>query len=76
MSALATRYITKALLTLEPLEERVIRERYFNDKDLWTLEKELFSHFKTRDVTRIRKIISNAERSLRSKLANLKDNYI
>ena len=76
MSELATRYITKALLTLEPLEERVIRERYFNNKDLWTLEKELFSHFKTRDVTRIRKIISNAERSLRSKLANLKDNYI
>ena len=64
MSELATRYITKALLTLEPLEERVIRERYFNNKDLWTLEKELFSHFKTRDVTRVRKIISIAERKL------------
>ena len=64
MSELATRYITKALLTHEPLEERVIRERYFNNKDLWTLEKELFSHFKTRDVTRVRKIISIAERKL------------
>ena len=64
MSELATRYITKALLTLEPLEERVIRERYFNNKDLWTLEKELFSHFKTRDANRVRKIISIAERKL------------
>ena len=68
--------ITDILLKLKPIEERVIREFYFNNKDLWTLEKELFSHFKTRDVTRIRKIVSNAERSLRSKLANLKDNYI
>ena len=64
MSALATRYITKALLTLEPLEERVIRERYFNDKDIWTLEKELFSHFKTRRVDRVRKILNTAERKL------------
>jgi len=64
MSALATRYITKALLTLEPLEERVIRERYFNDKDIWTLEKELFSHFKTRRVDRVRKILYTAERKL------------
>jgi len=64
MSELATRYITKALLTLTPLEERVIRERYFNDKDIWTLEKELFSHFKTRDVSRVRRIIFTAERKL------------
>ena len=64
MSALATRYITKALLTLEPLEERVIRERYFNDKDIWTLEKELFSHFKTRRVDRVRIILNTAERKL------------
>ena len=64
MWELATRYITKALLTLEPLEERVIRERYFNNKDLWPLEKEFFYHFKTRDVTRVRKIISIAEKKL------------
>jgi len=56
--------INKALLSLEPLEERVIRERYFNDKDIRTLEKELFSHFKTRDTVRVRKIIFNAEKKL------------
>jgi len=56
--------INKALLSLEPLEERVIRERYFNDKDIWTLEKELFSHFKTRNADRVRKIKNIAERKL------------
>jgi len=56
--------INKALLSLEPLEERVIRERYFNDKDIWTLEKELFSHFKTRNKDRVRRIIFNAEKKL------------
>ncbi len=64
MSELATRYITKALLTLTPLEERVIREIYFNDKDIRTLEKELFSHFKTRNKDRVRKIKFTAERKL------------
>lgn len=64
MSALQTRYITKALLTLTPLEERVIREKYFNDKDIRTLEKELFSHFKTRRVDRVRIILNTAERKL------------
>ena len=56
--------INKALLSLEPLEERVIREFYFNDKDIRTLEKELFSHFKTRNKDRVRRIIFNAEKKL------------
>ena len=64
--------ITDILLKLKPIEEKVLRMRYLEEATI----EEIYKPLGLPSRERVRQIEAKALRSLRSELANLKDNYI